>query len=311
MRWGLVTSLVLHGAILAAALVVLPNPNKYEIKPQQAIQVDISKIEDVSKRKASAKTAEKPKEKPAPKKIEEVKKTEPAPKIAEEVKTAANEAKPEPPPPEPKKEEPKTEEPKKEEPKAAAADPLKDLIKETVNDTPEPKKAEPKKEEPKKAEAKPKEKPKKPDKKKEKLNPDEIAAFLNKIDEEKAAPAPETDKTAEPELAEVNLQGTDDSLSADIVDALVSRVKECWTVPPGAREARMSIRIHFQLNPDGSIIGVPQIENGGSDPLFDATARSAVSALIECQNYSFLPQDRYDLWKENTLDFNPNLMFDS
>lgn len=295
MRWGLPTSLVLHGAILAGALVVLPNPEEFKVKPQDAIQVDISRIEDVSKRKATVKAEEKPKEKPLPKKLDEAKKAEPAPKIAEEVKKAVKEAQAEPPPPEPKKGEPKKPE----------ADPLKDLIKSTVSETPEPKK-----EEPKKAEVKPKEKPKKPDKKKEKLDTDQIAAFLNKIDEE-TAPAPEFEKTAEPDRAEANLQGTDDSLSADIVDALVSRVKECWTVPPGAREAKMSIRIHFQLNPDGSIIGVPQIENGGSDPLFDATARSAVSALMECQNYSFLPRDRYDLWKENILDFNPNLMFDS
>ncbi|MEI2686722.1 MAG: hypothetical protein V9G14_11090 [Cypionkella sp.] len=42
-------SLGLHAAILVAALVVLPDPNPYKIKPQEAIQVDISNIGDVSK----------------------------------------------------------------------------------------------------------------------------------------------------------------------------------------------------------------------------------------------------------------------
>ena len=99
-------------AILVAALIVLPNPDTFKVQPQEAIQVDISKISDDSKRKATTKTAEKPEEKPAPKKTEVIKKVEPAPKVAEEVKTAVKEAVAEPPPPEPKEEEPKKEEPK-------------------------------------------------------------------------------------------------------------------------------------------------------------------------------------------------------
>jgi hypothetical protein len=114
-----------------------------------------------------------------------------------------------------------------------------------------------------------------------------------------------------PKVAAVDTQGSDDAISADIVDALVSKLRDCWNVPPGAREARVSVRIHFRLNKDGTLIGSPQVENWNADPLFDATARSAVSALIACQAYSFLPKDRYDLWKDNTLDFDPRQMFDS
>jgi hypothetical protein len=311
MRWSLTTSLGLHAAILVAALVVLPNPNKYEIKPQQAIQVDISNIADQSKRMATAKEADTPKEKPAPKKADTVKKSEPAPKIAENVKKAVKEASAEPPPPP----EPKKEEPKKEEPKPLDSTPLKDLIKDTVTDTPEPKKVEPKKEEPKeeqtkKAEAKPKEKPKKPEKKKPKFNPDEIAAFLNKIDETQAPERP-SDPVSEPVQGEANLQGTDDRLSATIIEALVQKIRECWTVPPGAREANIIAKVHFGLNTDGTVIGVPEIMNPSADPLFDATARSAVAAVMECQAYSFLPRDKYDLWKDLIINFNPNMMFDS
>ena len=60
MRKSLITSLVLHGGVLVAALIVLPNPDKFKVQPQDAIQVDISKISDESKRKATAKSAEKP-----------------------------------------------------------------------------------------------------------------------------------------------------------------------------------------------------------------------------------------------------------
>lgn len=297
MRWGLTTSLVLHGAILAAALVVLPRPEPFKVKPQEAIEVDISKIEDVSKRRATVKAAEKPVEKPAPKKIEEVKKTEPAPKPAEEVKKAAKEPEAAPPKPEAKKEQPKKEEPKPLD-TAALADTLK-----TIEEKPEEKKPEEKKSE-KKAE-------KKPEKKKPKLDMDQIAAFLNKTDEEKAAPEQPSELAAEPTQGEANLQGTDDRLAATFVEALVQRIRECWTVPPGAREANIVVKVRFGLNRDGSVTGVPAVQNPSADPLFDATARSAVAAVMECQAYGFLPQDKYDLWKDLIINFNPNMMFDS
>ncbi len=297
MRWGLTTSLVLHGAILVAALVVLPRPEPFKVKPQDAIEVDISKIEDVSKRQATVKAAEKPVEKPAPKKTEVVKKTEPAPKPAEELKKAAKE--PEAAPPKP---EAKTAEPKKEEPKpldtAALADTLKTIEKKPADKKPEEKKSEKKPE-------------KKPEKKKPKLDMDQIAAFLNKTDAAPAAPEQPSEVAADPAPGEANLQGTDDRISADIVDALVQKLRECWTVPPGAREAKIVVQVHFLLNPDGTVNGIPEILNPSSDPLFDSTARSAVSAVIDCQAYSFLPRDRYDLWKDNTINFNPNMMFDS
>ncbi len=294
MRWSLITSLALHASILAAALVVLPNPDAFKITPQEAIQVDISNIGDQSKRMAMVKEAEKPKEKPAPKKSETVKKSEPAPKIAEkEVKAVKEASAEEPPPPEPKKEEPKP----------LDSDPLKDLIKKEVTSKPEPKKEEVKKEEPKKAEAKPKEKPKK---KKEKFDVAKLEAFLNKVDESKA-PEQESETDSQPVQGETNLQGTDDQLSATIIEALVQRIRECWTVPPGAREAEIVVKVQFGLKTDGSVIGVPVILNNSSDPLFDATARSTVAAVLECQAYSFLPQEKYDLWKDLIINFNPNM----
>ncbi len=177
MKYSLTTSLLLHAAILIAALVTLPEANPYKIKPQEAVMVDISKISDTTKQMAMTKAeAPKPVEKPAPKKAEVVKKPEDTQaKIAEETKTAAKEAKAaEPPPPEP--------------------DALKELIKETVAEEPAPKKEKPKKEEVKKAEVKPKEKPK-PEKKKPELDVAKLEeilnddAFLNKENEEKTTDA--------------------------------------------------------------------------------------------------------------------------
>ncbi len=299
MRKSLITSLVLHCAVLIAALVVLPNPDRYKVKPQDSIQVDISQITDESKRKATSKTVEKPVEKPAPKKVEVVKKVEPAPKVDEKVKTAVKEPVAEPPPPAPK-----PEEPKKVEPTPLDPDPLKDLLKK-VEEEPKPK------EEVKKAELKPEKKPEKKKlvKKKPELNTDDIAAFLNKTNDAKTAPQQPAEVAGVPELGAADVQGTDDALAATLVDALRQKLAGCWSVPPGAREANITVKVRFYLNPDGTVAGLPEVLNGSADPLFSTTAQSAVSAVMECQRYDFFPPDRYDLWKDNTVNFNPNMMF--
>lgn len=308
MRWDLTASIVMHVAILVAAFMVLPNPDNFKVADEDLIPVDIVSIEDFGKRQATVKTPEKPVEKAAPKPAEVMKPVKPAPEVAPEIKTAAKEPTAEPPPPE-KKEEPKKEEVKKEEPKPLDPDPLKELIKDTVKD--EPKKEEPKKQEAKKAEVTPKEKPKekpKPEKKKpDKFNPDDIAAFLNKVDEKRTAPLKTQAEAGTPKQGEFNLSGVDDGIAATIADALRQQLSKCWNIPPGAREAQVSVKVRFQLNSDGTVSGFPEVVNGSSDPLFAATAQSAVSAVMDCQAYQ-LPPDRYDLWRENTINFNPNQM---
>lgn len=312
MRRSLTISLLAHAAILASAFVVLPNPEEFKVDEQESIPIDIVSIEDLGKRQATVKTPEKPVEKAAPKPVEVMKQVQPAPEVAPEVKTAAKEQSAPRPEPKPEvKEEPKKEEPKPE-PKPEE---LAELIKKT--DEPEPEK---KKEEPKKAEVKPEKKPvekppeKKPDKKakpKKELNLDDISAFLNKTDDKRTAPLKPKEEAGTPKQGEFNLSGNDDGISATIADAIKQRVEKCWNIPPGAREAEIKVKVRFQLNPDGTVSGLPQVENSSSDPLVAATAQSAVSAVMDCQPYDFLPQDRYDLWQENGVNFNPNQMFPS
>jgi len=312
MRRSLTISLLAHAAILASAFIVLPNPKEFKVEDQESIPIDIITTEDLSKRQATVKTPEKPVEKAAPKPVDVVKPVQPAPEVAPEVKTAAKEASA---PPEPKPE-PKKEEPKKEEPKPdPKPEQLAELIKKV--DEPEPEK---KKEEPKKAEVKPEKKPvekppeKKPEKKlkpKKDFNPDDIAAFLNKTDDKRTAPQKPQDEAGTPKQGEFNLSGKDNGVAATIADAIKQRLAKCWNIPPGAREAEINVKVRFQLNPDGTVSGLPQVQNSSSDPLFTTTAQSAVSAVMDCQPYDFLPQDKYDLWQDNGVNFNPNLMVPS
>lgn len=318
MKRSLVASLGFHAAILAAALFVLPSPDAFKVEQQDAIQVDISQITDNSKRMATTTEDMVKAEKPAPKKVEVTQDVKPAPKVADEVKTAVQEpVAEEPAPAEPKKEEPKPAEPKPPEPRKAEetplnSDPLKELLakeeaQKKADD--EKKKAEEAKklEEKKKAEEKKKKaEEKKLAEKKKKKAFDDIAAFLNKEDAERTAPQKASDVTGAPAKAEKNADGADDALAATIVDALVSRVKSCFTVPPAARDADITVRVKFQLARDGSVTSVEALPSG--DPIVQATAEAAVSAIRGCEPYE-LPLERYDLWKDNTLDFNPNLLF--
>lgn len=312
MRRSLTISLLAHASILAAAFVVLPNPEEFKVTDQEMIPVDIVSIEDLGKRQATVKTPEKPVEKAAPKPVDVMKPVQPAPEVAPEVKTAVKEASvpPEPKPPEPK-EKPKPE--AKPEP-APKPEEMAELLKK-IEEKPEEKKPEQKQAEVK-PEKKPVEKPpeKKPEKKlkpKKEFNPDDIAAFLNKTDDKRTAPLKPQTETGTPKQGEFNLSGADDGVAATIADAIMQRLAKCWTIPPGAREAQISVRVRFQLNPDGTVSGLPQVLNSNSDPLFATTAQSAVSAVMDCQAYDFLPQDKYDLWQENTVNFNPNQMFPS
>ena len=114
--------------------------------------------------------------------------------------------------------------------------PLKDLLKK-VEEEPKPKK------EVKKAEVKPVKKPeeKKPKKKKPELNTDDIAAFLNKTDDEKTAPQQPADLAALPELGDAEVQGTDDAMAATLIDALRQKLAGCWSVPPGRTAKQISL----------------------------------------------------------------------
>jgi outer membrane biosynthesis protein TonB len=315
MRRPLVISFAFHALILAAALIVLPKPEAFKVDPQGAIPIDLVSIEDVSKRKAMVK-AEQPKkvEKPKPKPQPVVKEEPPAPKVEPEVKKAAVEPKADPEPkPVEKKPEPKPEpQPKKVEEKPLEQAELAALLKQTEDEPPPPEK---KPEPPKPVEKKPEPKPKpevkaekKPEKKKPKLDIDEISALLNKTDEDRTAPQKPADEAGEPEQSEANISGDDEALAATLIDMLRQKLAGCWSIPAGAREADMVVKVRFQLSPDGMVRGQPQVLNGSSSPLFAVTAQSAISAVLECQAYDFLPRDKYDLWREITFNFNPNQM---
>ena len=95
------------------------------------------------------------------------------------------------------------------------------------------------------------------------------------------------------------------------------------SLPPSAAHPRMLVdaagRARGQYHGEGPYPAQPgrhrrrlagSHERAG-DSLFATTARSTVAAILGCQNYDFLPQDQYDVWKDLILNFNPNMFADA
>ena len=315
MRWSLALSLVVHACYLLAAVGLFQSPDEYKVEELESVPVDLVSLEEFSKRQAVQKDAPKPEpeQKIAPKVkvVPEIK--EITPKPAEEIKQAAREPQPEPEPKPAKEPDPVAE------PEPAKPEPLEELIKQTEEVEPEPV-AEPEPESVKKAavplpRAKPKTLDRKIAKKKKKkkkpaFNPDDVAALLNKIDEEKAAPPAEGEVDTTPEQDELtSLIGHDDSISASELDWFRQRVGQCWNVPAGARDAQnLIVRVRIKMDPQGNVQGLPQIENSSTHPVFDAASRSAIAAVVGCQPYDMFSVEKYNSWKEIVINFDPSLM---
>ena len=300
MKRGLAASITFHAAILVAALVVLPKPH-YDPAPVEAINVDISNIADANKLTATAPDAPDKVEKPAPKKAEIIKRADETLKVADKEVTAAKQAEAPPPPPPPPEAKP---EPPKAEPPPPDDSAMADLMKK-VEDTPPPK-PKPTPPPPKPA-VKPVEKPKKV----AKLDTAKLEALLTKENDEKSTNASEATTDGSPTKGEKTLQGKDQALSATAIAAFVQKIRECWIIPPGAREGNITVKVHILLNEDGSVNGQPEVMNGPGDYLFGTTAQSTVTAILQCQNYDFLPKEQYDVWKDLGLNFNPNMFADT
>jgi len=315
MRWSLATSLTIHGCILLIAVGVFQSPEEYVVEELESVPVDIVTLEEFSKRQATQKDAPEPEPEkkiaPKVKVVPEIK--EIAPKAAEEVKQAAREPQPEPEPKPVKEPEPVAE------PVPPKPEPLEELIKQTEEVVPEPE-AEPEV----KAKApvplprtKPKElvrkvaEQKKKKKKKPDFNPDDIAALLNKTDDEKTAPPVSDEPDGSPIEDEITrlITNSDDRISANELDWLRQRIGRCWNVPAGARNAQnLIVKIRIQMDPLGNVMGQPRIINNSNHPVFDAAARSALAAVIGCQPYDRLPAEKYSSWKDMIINFDPSLM---
>lgn len=139
---------------------------------------------------------------------------------------------------------------------------------------------------------------------------DDFAALLNKL-----TAAPKTPKNARPGTRVIQGVGNSNLMTADIADALRSQIKNCWSPPVGAPDARdLIVDFDLNLNPDGSVARVsltPGSALAASGNAYTRAAAEAASrAIYQCQPYR-LPPDRYSLWGQiNPLRFDPRQMME-
>jgi colicin import membrane protein len=278
---SLAASIALHVGVLGWGLVSF-STRSLDATPQDALPVDIISSEQLSQITKGTKTGVKENTKTLVEKVAEAKPIdEPVGKISEKKEiVAASEKPPEPPKPVEKKvEPPKPEKPveKKPEPKQ---DPIAEALKKDQAKKPVEKKetkVEPKKEE----------KPKK----ERTFDQSKIAALLDKRDPLRQAAAGDV---INPNSSFGTASGNAQRLTMSWVGALQARIKQCWNVPAGVRDAEnIEIRIYFELRKDGTVAGIPRLLAGPPSASGPAIAESAIRAIQQCQPYSFLPPSEY------------------
>ena len=137
---------------------------------------------------------------------------------------------------------------------------------------------------------------------------DDIAALLNKTDEEKAAPSDQSD-TGTPLQGLQNLTGNEQQVTATALDWLRQRVGQCWSIPAGARDAAgLVVTLRFQLDINGNLTSQPLVEQVTNHPAAQAAARSALAALVQCQPYDRMPKETHRLWADIRMKFDPSVM---
>jgi colicin import membrane protein len=100
------------------------------------------------------------------------------------------------------------------------------------------------------------------------------------------------------------------TLSMNELDALRARLRDCWDVPVGVRDARdLVVTVRIQFKKDGSLTSDPTVVNRSPQPVFQVASESAVRAIRKCAPFSFLPPAKYEAWKDVEVNFDPREMF--
>jgi outer membrane biosynthesis protein TonB len=289
---GLIVSLLMHGAIVAALFITFSH--KLEIVQEQSpiVPVDVVTIADKTNVRAAVKVH--PKAKPVEEKPVEAPQPKPQPQP--------------PPPPEPAKAEPMFQHIQKvEEPPPPPPEP--DLMKpEPLPETPPPdiQLEKPKPEAEVQPEKAPETKPKKEAQakpKKEKFDIDNVLALLDK-----RAPSASSAPNARTADRDIKGIGAQTAMTAELQDAMLSQIRQCWSPPVGAPHAEdLVVDFELVLNQDGSVASAASDALSSSNSYTKAAAGAAKRAIYECAPYK-LPADRFKEWHDIMLTFDPRQM---
>ncbi len=136
------------------------------------------------------------------------------------------------------------------------------------------------------------------------FNADEVAALLNKQDTSGGGA-----KRATEEAALGGKKTTSgEKLSQSEMDALRGQIQNNWSIIPGMADATdVRIRVKFQLDESGQIVGEPEITaTGGSPSAQQVLMGGARRAVLKSAPFKNLPADKYESWAEVIVNFDPS-----
>jgi len=170
-----------------------------------------------------------------------------------------------------------------------------------------------------------KDKPKEKEKEKPKDEPSDFEKLMQdlkktpeapKVEPKKAAPEtptkPGTDKTTTAENKTKSDAPYDPTMPMSLSekDAIKGQIIPNWNAPAGVKDAQtLVVRVRVELQQDGSVktavLADGQQARYNSDAQFRAAADSAIRAVHKSSPLKNLPPDKYGMWKEFELNFDP------
>jgi outer membrane biosynthesis protein TonB len=153
-------------------------------------------------------------------------------------------------------------------------------------------------------------KPRPPAEKPQKFDLDNVLALLDKR-APKPPPAPANARVAQQAVRGI---GAQNAMTLDIRDALLAQMRECWNVPAGAPEPeQLIVQVRVFLARDGDLAQPPQLTPESraamaSNAYIRTAGEAALRAVNVCAPYHDLPTDRYDVWREIVMTFDPSKM---
>jgi outer membrane biosynthesis protein TonB len=297
MNRGLTISLVVHACALVLALFAI-SAQPMASPPVDMLPVSFVSEKDFTKLTQGAKNAplSLPKEAPKPlaDKIGDLKQVDQLAPKAVDKPPITTEAKPKSDPKPQAKPDPKQAE--KPKPPEYKPDQIADLLKKDV-----------KKDPPKKVDDTT---PQKPDQNSPKFDTNQIAQLLDKRDPQRQIATADAINDKPSLGAATGAQAA--QLSQSEIDALRSRLMQCWSPPPGVDAAtKLRVALRVLLKPDGSLAQPAVVAEivGASSTLGPAFVESAQRAILQCQPFTMLKPEHYDQWRDLTLDFDPHEYF--
>ena len=99
--------------------------------------------------------------------------------------------------------------------------------------------------------------------------------------------------------------GRKTTLPKALLAEVIAQAKRCWAIPDGWSDPRqVSVTLRFQLEPDGSLAGDPDVVEFPATNIGAAAAKAALTAVKQCGPYR-LPADKYEQWRDIQLSLAP------